>query len=205
MSFHRRGEPPRAWKSMASPSLGSCGRACVLQAAQDSAVCTSLGPSWPLERPLRVCRAAPGPPGNQYDLWGGRLCSSGQPRRTGAGLSLLGVHLLISREAVRMKCGRTVCVTGLWPTWHERGLQVADSGDQPPEQRPGMAHDSTGGPLDGARSASTRHAEVPWASPYPSKPWGPRKLRQVSGGAPAPRRLWRIILRHKLLPHFTPG
>lgn len=128
MSFHRRGEPPRAWKSMASPSLGSCGRACVLQAAQGSAVCTSLGPSWPLERPLRVCRAAPGPAGNQYDLWGGRLCSSGQPRRTGAGLSLLGVHLLISREAVRMKCGRTVCVTGLWPTWHERGLQVADSG-----------------------------------------------------------------------------
>lgn len=105
-----------------------------------------------------------------------------------------------------MKCGRMVRVTGLWPTRHERGLQVDDSGDQPPEQRPGMTRDSTGGrPLDGARSASTGQAEVPWASPYPSEPWGPGKPRQVSGGAPAPRRLGRIILRHKLLPHFTPG
>lgn len=188
----------------ASPSLGTCSQTCVHQAAQGSAACVSLSPGWPPGRPLRACRAA-------WSLGRRGSAAPGSPGGRGPARAS-SLSICRSWEAIQKKCQRRVRVTSLWPAQHFCGLQVADSGDQPREQHPGTSLDKHGGPLDGARSFSTRSAAVPWASPCPTKPQGRASGRgdpgcrlQVSSRAPALSRSGWIIPRHKLSLHFTPG
>ena len=174
------------------------------RAARGSAACVSLSPGWPPGIPLWACKAA----------WSLGRRGSAVPGGPGGGGPARASSLSIrrSREAIRKKRRRRVRVTSLWPVQHLRGLQVADSGDQPREQHPETSPDKHGGTLDGARSFSTRSATVPWASPCPTEPRGRASGRgdpgcrlQVSSRAPALSRSGRIIPRHKLSLHFTPG